>query len=237
MLIIWDNFYRKDRSLNCIGRHLSMKNFHQRTQLSNWQQLKKKRNRTERKTILIDQSVRWIIFSWHSSCFSLGQINVFHWINFVEIMSILFYSLNNSVFTNFAFYSTASVLKLMAIGALTTVKRLSKDVNRKSFEIFKEFLCSSQVYANQEDLVLARDQSISIRIDDSVERVRRNHLNDIENIVPFVLVGIFYVGTNPDRHIALWHFRIFFISRLIHTIAYQVNFNSKHLSMFPHLFF
>jgi hypothetical protein len=43
-------------------------------------------------------------------------------------MSILYYTLNNSVFTNFAFYSTASIVKLMAMAALTTSKRLSKDV-------------------------------------------------------------------------------------------------------------
>ncbi len=58
--------------------------------------------------------------------------------------------------------------------------------------------------------------------DPDVERVRRNHLNDIENIVPFVLVGLFYVGTNPDRDVALWHFRIFFVSRLLHTLTYQL---------------
>jgi glutathione S-transferase len=80
----------------------------------------------------------------------------------------------------------------------------------------------SQVYANEEDLTLARNRSVVVTSDPAVERVRRNHLNDIENIVPFVLVGFFYVGTNPDRDVALWHFRIFFISRLVHTICYQV---------------
>lgn len=46
----------------------------------------------------------------------------------IPTMSILYYTLNNSVFTNFAFYSTASVLKLMGMAALTSMKRLSKDV-------------------------------------------------------------------------------------------------------------
>ncbi len=43
-------------------------------------------------------------------------------------MSILYYTLNNSVFTNFAFYSTASVVKMMGLSAFTVVKRMSKDV-------------------------------------------------------------------------------------------------------------
>lgn len=62
--------------------------------------------------------------------------------------------------------------------------------------------------------------------DPDVERVRRNHLNDIENIIPFVLVGFFYVSTDPDRDTALWHFRVFFISRLLHTLSYQVGSDS-----------
>ena len=43
-------------------------------------------------------------------------------------MSTLYYTLNNAVFKNFAFYSTASIVKLMAMGAMTLAKRSSKDV-------------------------------------------------------------------------------------------------------------
>ncbi|CAF0989569.1 unnamed protein product [Adineta steineri] len=121
-------------------------------------------------------------------------------------MSILYYTLNNVVFTNFALYSTASIAKMMCMGAFTLTKRFSQDA-----------------FANPEDLTLARHHSSVVTTNDpDVERVRRNHLNDIENIVPFVLVGFFYVATNPNRDIAYWHFRIFFISRLIHTVCYQM---------------
>ncbi|CAF4394904.1 unnamed protein product, partial [Adineta steineri] len=76
---------------------------------------------------------------------------------------------------------------------------------------------------NPEDLSLAKNKTAVITLaDPDVERFRRNHLNDIENIVPFVLVGLFYVGTNPDRDTALWHFRVFFISRVLHTLTYQL---------------
>lgn len=63
---------------------------------------------------------------------------------------------------------------------------------------------------------------MATRDDPDVERLRRNHLNDIENIVPFVLVGFFYVATNPHRDVAYWHFRVFFLSRVVHTVCYQV---------------
>ncbi|CAF1122529.1 unnamed protein product [Adineta ricciae] len=124
----------------------------------------------------------------------------------VPTMSVLYYTLNNTVFTNFAFYSTASIVKLMSMAALTTMKRFSKDA-----------------FANPEDLKLARHQSTVVTLDDpDVERLRRNHLNDIENIVPFVLVGFFYIATNPHRDVAYWHFRIFLFSRLAHTVCYQM---------------
>ncbi len=52
----------------------------------------------------------------------------------------------------------------------------------------------------------------------------RNHLNDLENIPAFILVGTFYVLTRPRLSTALWHFRVFFFSRLLHTLAYQAAF-------------
>ncbi|CAD5117965.1 DgyrCDS6707 [Dimorphilus gyrociliatus] len=61
-----------------------------------------------------------------------------------------------------------------------------------------------------------------IHNDDRIERVRRNHLNDVENIYLFVLIGFFYVLTQPDLSTATWHFRIFTISRFIHTLVYQL---------------
>jgi len=51
--------------------------------------------------------------------------------------------------------------------------------------------------------------------------VGRNHLNDLENIPSFLFLGLLYVLINPTPSAALWHFRIFFAARLMHTIAYQ----------------
>ena len=39
-------------------------------------------------------------------------------------------------------------------------------------------------------------------------QVRRCHLNDIENIIPFVLLGIMLVGVNPDAETAIMHFKV-----------------------------
>ena len=49
----------------------------------------------------------------------------------------------------------------------------------------------------------------------------RNHLNDLENIPPFLFLGLLYVLIKPTPFAAIWHFRAFAISRILHTICYQ----------------
>ncbi|CAJ0960184.1 unnamed protein product [Ranitomeya imitator] len=80
-----------------------------------------------------------------------------------------------------------------------------------------------EVFANPEDALAhskGGDPKKFLRTDQDVERVRRCHLNDIENIIPFVGVGLFYVLSNPDLYFALLHFRVFVASRVLHTISY-----------------
>lgn len=48
----------------------------------------------------------------------------------------------------------------------------------------------------------------------------RCHHNDLENIIPFVIVGLLYALTGPELSVALLHFRIFAGARIFHTIAY-----------------
>ncbi len=48
----------------------------------------------------------------------------------------------------------------------------------------------------------------------------RCHQNDLENIIPFVVIGLLYALTGPELSTALLHFRIFAGSRIFHTIAY-----------------
>nr|XP_008533217.1 PREDICTED: microsomal glutathione S-transferase 1-like [Equus przewalskii] len=48
----------------------------------------------------------------------------------------------------------------------------------------------------------------------------RAHLNDLENIVPFLGIGLLYSLSGPDLSTAILHFRIFVGARIYHTIAY-----------------
>ncbi|CAF1269280.1 unnamed protein product [Rotaria sordida] len=121
-------------------------------------------------------------------------------------MSTVYYTLSNEIFRNFLFYAVASLLKMMIMSLLTARQRFRKNA-----------------FANPEDVVTSKIKNlVPTTTDPDVERVRRNHLNDIENIIPFLLIGFCYIPCNPDPNIALWHFRLFFLSRVLHTFAYQI---------------
>jgi len=114
------------------------------------------------------------------------------------------FNLSNPVFVNYAFYGSVVALKLLAMGPLTSVKRMALGV-----------------FANPED-AKGFGAKKTILDNESVERVRRNHLNDLENIPVFLLLGLLYVATQPSPTTALWHFRVFVASRFIHTLVYQL---------------
>jgi len=58
--------------------------------------------------------------------------------------------------------------------------------------------------------------------DPDVERVRRAHHNDLENIPPFMIIALAYLFTNPSYNVASNLFRLFTASRFFHTLVYAV---------------
>jgi len=44
----------------------------------------------------------------------------------------------------------------------------------------------------------------------------------MENIPVFLFLGLFYVAIQASLSSTEWHFRIFAVSRIFHTIAYQL---------------
>ncbi|MGH0167936.1 UNVERIFIED_CONTAM: hypothetical protein FKN15_053781 [Acipenser sinensis] len=46
------------------------------------------------------------------------------------------------------------------------------------------------------------------------------HHNDMENIFPFLFLGAVYSMTEPTLLIARTHFQVFFLGRVVHTVAY-----------------
>ncbi|CAK8688996.1 microsomal glutathione S-transferase 1-like [Clavelina lepadiformis] len=65
-------------------------------------------------------------------------------------------------------------------------------------------------------------------VNPQVDRVRGAHSNDVENVVPFVVLGLLYVATNPNPTVALWHFRVFLASRIAHSYIYVSSNRQPH---------
>jgi len=75
------------------------------------------------------------------------------------------------------------------------------------------------VYGSPEDYALQKLEPKS-NLDDEVERARRIHQNDLENGLPFVMVGLVYALTDPST-LGIWLcYGGFTLSRILHTIAY-----------------
>lgn len=116
--------------------------------------------------------------------------------------------IDSEVFLAYSTYSTIVLLKMLLMGPLTGYFRVTR-----------------KVFVNPEDARAhgAKDEDTRkkyLRTDPDVERVRRCHQNDLENIVPFVGIGLMYALTGPELSTALLHFRIFAGARIFHSIAY-----------------
>lgn len=98
--------------------------------------------------------------------------------------------------------------------------RMHYDTTCFVFFLFYRCCCSFQTFANPEDLMSPK---LKVKFDDpNVERVRRAHRNDLENIVPFFVIGLLYVLTNPSAFLAINLFRAVGIARIAHTLVYAV---------------
>merc|ERR1712002_824479 len=113
--------------------------------------------------------------------------------------------IQDEVFMAFTTYAAIVILKMMLMAPITAYYRFTRGA-----------------FANEEDVAMksAEEKKKQLRTHPDVERVRRCHQNDLENIVPFVVVGLLYALTGPELSTALLHFRLFAGSRIVHTVTY-----------------
>ncbi|KAH8344514.1 hypothetical protein KR084_002277, partial [Drosophila pseudotakahashii] len=123
-------------------------------------------------------------------------------------------SLSNPVFKSFTFWVGVLVIKMLLMSLLTAIQRFKTKVrDRERGE-------REGTFANPEDLMSPK---LKVKFDDpNVERVRRAHRNDLENILPFFAIGLLYVLTNPAAFLAINLFRAVGIARIVHTLVYAV---------------
>lgn len=117
---------------------------------------------------------------------------------------LLFDNVNEGVYRAYVFWSSVLVVKMLVMSVLTGMQRFKK-----------------KAFVNPEDI--ASNPKLKLKTDDpDVERVRRAHQNDLENILPYFVIGFFYILTNPDPVIAANLFRAVAVSRIAHTLVYAV---------------
>ncbi|KAF3849302.1 prostaglandin E synthase [Gymnodraco acuticeps] len=108
----------------------------------------------------------------------------------------------NEVFSCFVFYAVLLVIKMYILAIITGQVRLRK-----------------KAFANPEDAL--RHGGLQFhREDPYVERCRRAHINDLENILPFLFLGAIYSMIGPSLPVARLHFLVFFLARVLHSVAY-----------------
>uniref|UniRef100_A0A8D8I6V4 Microsomal glutathione S-transferase 1 n=1 Tax=Culex pipiens TaxID=7175 RepID=A0A8D8I6V4_CULPI len=118
-------------------------------------------------------------------------------------MTSVFDSIDSTVFQSYCFWCAALVIKMLVMSVLTGLKRHAK-----------------KAFANPEDAKVNKVKVVTN--DPDVERVRRAHLNDLENIPLFFAIGFLYILTGPSATLAVNLFRIVGISRIVHTLVYAV---------------
>ncbi|KFB40178.1 AGAP000163-PA-like protein [Anopheles sinensis] len=120
-------------------------------------------------------------------------------------MTNVFDSVDDASLRAYLFWVSVLTAKMLFMSPLTSLTRVRK-----------------MAFANPED-ASAVSRKLKPKLDDpDVERVRRAHQNDLENILPFFAIGFLYLLTNPAPFLAINLFRLVAASRIIHTLVYAV---------------
>ncbi|KAM9721714.1 prostaglandin E synthase [Dama dama] len=110
--------------------------------------------------------------------------------------------MNGQVLPAFLLCSALLVIKMYVVAIITGQVRLRK-----------------KAFANPEDA--QRHGGLQYcRNDPDVERCLRAHRNDMETIYPFLFLGFVYSFLGPNPFVARMHFLVFFLGRMVHTVAY-----------------
>jgi glutathione S-transferase len=117
-------------------------------------------------------------------------------------------SLHNPVFATYAIAATLMILKAVSMSWLTVVRMLQVNGGFRSPEDIK----NTPLNRNPNPKQLAPDER--------VERIRRIHLNDLENLPFFLVAGLLFVLTEPSLLLARWLLYGYVVSRLLHFAAY-----------------
>jgi glutathione S-transferase len=116
--------------------------------------------------------------------------------------------MHNPLFATYVIAASLMILKAVSMSWLTVVRMMQEKGGFRSPEDLRRTPLNPQPDPKQ----LERNER--------VERIRRIHLNDLENLPFFLAAGFLYVLTNPSLLLAQWLLYGYVVSRLLHFAAY-----------------
>ena len=117
-------------------------------------------------------------------------------------------TLQNPLFATYVIAATLMILKAVAMSWLTVARMLQENGGFRSPEDLRKTPLNPVPDARQ----LERNER--------VERIRRIHQNDLENLPFFLVAGLLYVLTGPSLRMAQLLLYGYVVSRLLHFAAY-----------------
>ena len=116
--------------------------------------------------------------------------------------------LQNPLFATYVIAATLMILKAVSMSWLTVVRMIQVKGGFRSPEDLKNTALNPKPNPQQ------------LEPNEYVERIRRIHLNDLENLPFFLVAGLLYVLTEPSLPLARVLLYGYVVSRLLHFFAY-----------------
>jgi glutathione S-transferase len=117
-------------------------------------------------------------------------------------------AMENPVFVTYMITAAIMILKIMGQGWMTVYRMLKSDSGLVSPEDI------------QVGIINRNPRSEQLELNDYVDRSRRIHRNDLENIPAFLACGLLFVAAGPSTLTANILMYGFVVARLVHTLAY-----------------
>jgi uncharacterized MAPEG superfamily protein len=117
-------------------------------------------------------------------------------------------ALTNPVFETYVIAAALMVLKVMGQGWMTVYRMMRSNSGLASPEDVQKGILNTDPRPEQLD------------VNDYVDRSRRMHRNDLENIPAFLIAGLLFVAVDPSLLLAQILMYGFVAARLAHFVAY-----------------
>lgn len=113
-------------------------------------------------------------------------------------------SFENPVFRVYALAAAAMIAKMMSHSYITVFRMLSVNGGFRNPEDTRKTLMNPNAHPDQ------------IKPNEYVERSRRMHQNEVENVPLFLCAGVLWVLTQPSLTVAMAVFGTYVVTRFIH---------------------